>query len=1464
MNIRNLLSFFFACASILAHAQAPAVYFTENRNQWQSNVLYRAQLYGGLMYAEKNCLTYFFYDTHSSHHKHSGRHGDPAEIVPEGKSGAQHNPNTLKPAHNHDTSEIAQPELQNTHAYKVYFEGINNRTHVVGYEQLPGVEHYFLGNNPKQWASNVLNYRKIKYHEMYKHIDLFLYDAGGTMKYDFVVRPGGNPDKIKLRYDGVNHLRIDQKGNLIITTSVNSVVEQKPYAYQIIAGDTVEVECAYNLQRSELTYRVGNYNPEHTLYIDPELVFSTYTGSLSDNWGFTATYDNENNVYAGGIVSGYYYPVSTGAMQTQYGGGSWDIGIIKYDPTGTKRLYASYLGGGSAEMPHSLIVNSKNELLILGTTGSVDFPVKNAIQPAFAGGKSVDYDNTIIFESGVDMFVTRMSADGSQLLSSTFMGGSGNDGLNFENEKSTWELYYGRDSLYYNYADGARGEIMVDTHDNIYVASTTFSTDFPVKNAFQPVSGGSQDGVVFKLNANMTNLEWSSYIGGESKDAAYSITIDSDDNVFVTGGTCSQSMKIPLNGLIPSRIGGTVDAFLLKLDQSGKLQAGTHFGSDRYDQAHFVRCNSLGNVFIFGQTTAIGSTLVYNADFNQPNSGQFLASFSNDLSTLNWSTVFGSGIGTPNITPTAFEVDICNRIYLAGCGREWPDYGGWQAIQGTKNMPLTPNAYQSQTDGKDFYLMVIDDEAKELGYATYFGELHYAACTHSGRDHVDGGTARFDKKGNIYQSVCASCGGCQGFPTHPKPGAWSNVNNAWNCNNAVFRFYIGFGLLVADFELPEITCSANELTIVNKSQHLYNNPQLTYEWYVDGSSIVSTEEHLTHTFPEPGEYEIKLIVRDVSSCNLVDSISKKLLITEQIAYDVLPAKYICAGETVEIGIPNEYNPDYTYSWVPSQGLSAPDRPQTNVTPGETTDYELTVATNWCKTIYTQTVNVFQNDYHILELKITQNGEERNPVCSGDWYTVTAYTNAPTRRYIWSTSPSFYPIINADFSQNSITFMPTGKTTYYVRTMSTYCDFSDQSMVEVDVSFNDVEVFGDTLICKGDIVEIGVKNLYPENIMTYSWTPLYSIVSGAQSETPLVNPIANTDFVVRARNQDGCVKIDTVHVAVGDLDMVTLVNTPILCFGDSNAELEVLHFGGIAPHTYLWNDGDTNPAKHNLGEGVYSITITDSLGCEVSKTFNIIEPKLLELKNIAASNVNCETACNGSIQLTIEGGSKPYNIQWNNGLKTQDLYNLCQGTYTAEITDAHNCAAITTQAITISTDNTLPLLQATADKYIVYKGQKVQLSALPIPQEGISYMWTPMMWIENPYSAHATATPQQNYTYVVHASDIYGCSSSDTVHLQVVDWDCTKEFIFVPTAFTPNNDGVNDMFQIKSGAITELEFAIYDRWGEKLFETTDIEKTLWDGKYKGKPLEPQVLVYYIYARCLDNREFRDKGNITIIK
>ena len=1035
---------------------------------------------------------------------------------------------------------------------------------------------------------------------------------------------------------------------------------------------------------------------------------------------------------------------------------------------------------------------------------------------------------------------------------------------------------------------------MVDKDDNVYIASTTFSTDFPTLNAYQSTFGGMQDGVVCKFNPTLNTLLWSTYAGGNSKDAAYSIDVDKNGFAYVTGGTCSPTMNFPAGGFMSNRmLGGnnTVDAFVLKLSQlNGALQAGTYFGSTEYDQAHFVRVNDAGNVFIFGQTTAPGNTLIYNAIYNNPNSGQFLASFSNDLSSLNWSTVFGSGSGQPNISPTAFEVDICNRIYLAGVGREWPEPTGWYfnsalgyyeydlgwlGIQGTKNMDITADAYQSNTDGKDFYILVMDDEAKNLDYATYFGEIHdgrivsydginttFLGCRPSGRDHVDGGTSRFDTKGYVYQSVCASCGGCNGFPTAPKPGAWSVNNNSTNCNNAVMRFFIDFGLLIADFDLPVINCDTKKLQFTNTTQIHYNNPHIKYTWDFGDGSRTSNEFEPSHEYLSPGEYTIKLVAQDSSACNLADSITKKLLIENSISYETLETKNICQGDTVLIGISTPYDSLAVYEWSPIIGLADPTQPQTTAYPESTTIYTLTVTKGWCQTVYVQTVEVYENDYNITDIEVSVNGDVKNPICRGEKARLTAVTSAPTQQYLWSTSRTFIPLINIDLSKDYIEVSPFDTTTYYLKVLSAYCDFEDIDSVTVEVSYNKIHATGDTLICKGEVVEIQVENLTPAKPLTYSWFPKYAISVGDDTDKPLVNPEKTTNFIVYATNEDGCRLTDTVSVKVDELIIGTLVNNPISCFGKTDAAIDISP-NGIEPYTYLWENGDVVSTRINLMAGNYEVTVSDSLGCSNTRIFKIVEPPLLEISDTSIAFMTCEDACNGKISVTVIGGTLPYIYNWSNGDSLAKANNLCEGSYALSIIDAHGCTASLPAPITIGIHENLPKLDAYADSYVLFKGQSTNLHALKNPIDTIQYLWFPNLWIENYTKAVATITPDDSFTYYVKATDSYGCSSVDTVPVVVHDWICADPYIFVPTAFTPNKDGKNDVLKVESGVISKLQFSVYDRWGEKVFETTDMNQ-FWDGTYLGKPLQPQVLVYYINATCINQQTFNQKGNITLIR
>ncbi len=1466
------------------YSQKSAIYFTENKQQWDDNVLFRSQLYGGYLYIENNCLTYYFRDEKTLKHRHGAKNLTQEDL----DKSREYFLKTGKQLKHEDSANL---DSLKAHAYQVKFLGKNSHSKIYGFNQTQYTENYLYGNNPKNWSTNVRSFNDVKYENIYKNIDLHLYGNTTDLKYDFIVHPGGNPQKIQMQYDYVPSMKVRKDGVLVITTSVNEVYEQKPFAFQIIGVDTVEIPCSYKLEHFKVTYNLGAYNPNFTLYIDPNLVFSTYTGSTADNWGFTATYDTENNAYLGGIVEGFGYPISLGAIQEEYAGGNWDIGLMKLNETGENRIYATYLGGNSCEMPHSLIVNSKNELLILGTTGSSDFPVYNGYQTTFNGGDPIVYDNTISFENGVDIFVTKLAPDGTSILASTYLGGSKNDGINF-----SWEvdLNHGYDSLYYNYGDGARGEIMVDDEDNIYIASTTFSDDFPTTNGFQNSFGGVQDGVICKFDPNLSTLQWSSYIGGDSKDAAYSVDVDHSDGVFVTGGTCSSTLNLPSGGYKSERIGGTVDAFVIKLNKNnGALLGGTYFGSTKYDQAHFVRINNNNNVFIYGQTTAPDKTLIYNAKYNTPNSGQFLASFNNDLTELRWSTVFGSGSGTPNISPTAFEVDICNRIYLAGVGREWPEdyaqwyyYGnyttllydyGWSTIPGTKGMDITDGAYQKDTDGKDFYIMVIDDEANELNYASYFGELSdayviytptegytYYGCANSGRDHVDGGTSRFDANGYVYQSVCASCGGCNGFPVYPNPGVWSTKNNASNCNAAVFRFVIDFGLISADFEVPEVGCVSKELTFKNTSKILYNNPDVVYTWDF-GDGTTSNEESPTHTYSDTGTYLVSLTLQDEGSCNQGDAITKELTISNKVHNETLNVKNICLGDSVLIGIPNEYDDNLEYSWSPKEWLTDPSQPHTYATPNDTITYQLTVTSGWCQTIYEQKVNTFNADYHIEELNVIQGGTPQIPkICLGERIRLEVQTNAPSQRYLWSTDRKFNKIINPDFSLNYVNVNPFTTTTYYVKTLSTYCEFEATDSITVEVFYNDIVVAGDTLICSKEVTEISVKNLTPENELWYKWEPAEFVKDGATEAVAHVNPSSTTDFVIHATDAYGCTYVDTVHVRVDSLAVHMTNYHPVSCNGDTNASFDI-SVEGIPPYEYLWEDSTTNNYRKNIGKGDYSVVVSDSLGCRETMTVKITEPEVLKVDSITTFNETCMGACNGYIHAFASGGTQPYTYRWSNGAKTAKITNLCPRTYYLTLSDANGCKDSVQHSIPIILEEKLPVVEAFADNYQLYIGQTTKLHACKNPIDTISYLWTPNIMLDDNTKAITTFTPDIpiNLTYTVVAVDRYGCQSFDTIHVASSEWVCDNPFIFVPTAFTPNNDGKNDIIKVNSGVLSDLEFAIYDRWGEKIFETTD-QNEYWDGTYHGKPLQPQVFVYYLKATCLNGEKYEIKGNITLIR
>lgn len=878
------------CIALLLLVFAGSTYATDGmriipqRGQWPQSVNAHIPLKGGSLFIEADQWRFTFID--------------PTDWT------------TLQ-AHHHGESDIhPMPDSAAFHAFAIQFLRTEPEPDIKHANAYPFYYNYFLGNQPEQWATRVPVYATTTYQDMWPGIDIALAEADGHLKYDFLVRPGGIPEDIEWTYDGV--LPRLQDGKLQYTLSHGVQVQESiPAAYQWIDSRRVPVVVSYQQNGETFSFAVGDYDPAYALIIDPVLVFSSYTGSSADNFGFTATYDSKELLYGGGIVFNSGYPLTNGAYQSSFGG-TIDIGISKFSADGSQLVYSTFIGGESAETPNSLVTNADNELFIFGLTSSFTFPVgTNAFQRSFGGGTPVNYSsNGTDFTNGVDLFVFRMDSSGTQLLASTYIGGNGNDGVNDGLNP------FSPTKLTYNYGDFFRGEIVLDDLSNVYIATCTQSGNFPITpSALQPTYGGQQDGVVFSLDPTLNTLRWSTFLGGSDVDAAYSIKLDAGDNPYVSGGTASNDFPVSVQAANPFYIGGSGDGFLSHIEQGGfNLLASTFVGTPSFDQNYFIEIDQFDQVYVVGQTE--GQFLVSPGTYANPGSGQYLARFTADLSQLDRATVFGKGDGNPDISPTALLVDKCNNVYVSGWGGATNFFAQIPDIDIT-GLPTTPDAYQSQTDGSDFYFIVLSEDMDSLLYATYFGG-------NLSEEHVDGGTSRFDSRGAIYQAVCAGCRGNSDFPT--TPGAWSANNNSTNCNLGVIKFDLELSSVEALAAITGNPTGCAPLTINFENQ---GSSDVQYFWDF-GDGTTSNEENPSHTYLTSDTFLITFIVSDTNSvCKFPDTTKIPVAIFGSVQanfrYDPLVVNF---GEPVNFT--DLSDPASSYRWSFGDGNSSADQNPTHI------------------------------------------------------------------------------------------------------------------------------------------------------------------------------------------------------------------------------------------------------------------------------------------------------------------------------------------------------------------------------------------------------------------------------------------------------------------------------------------------------------------------------------------------------
>ena len=1132
------------CLSLLVQlGLAQVVHFIENKGQWPSQVKFSAATENGRTFFENNAFTHHFFDLSEIAKAHAGKEFEPIM-----------------------RGHVFRQVFRNAHPEKVVADAFQQTRY-----------NYFLGNDPLKWGRDCREAKGFRYQNFYTGIHLHVYQNEFFMKYDWEVQRGASPTQIQWSYEGTDDVRVED-GRLVVRTALGEIVEQIPIAYQMIpmegeaAGNNppmkMRVDCAFVKNGNTISFRVGNYNPRYALIIDPELIFSSYSGSFDDNFGYTATYDSQGNLISGSSAFGQGYPTTVGAYQTTWGGGDGqgtlagtDMAISKYDVSGTFLQWSTFLGGANDDLPHSLICNSNDELIVLGTTSSGNFPVtSNAFDNSFNGGANfAPFGVGVQYVNGSDIIVAKLNVNGNTLEASTFVGGTGNDGVNTAA------------GLKFNYADEFRGEVDLDANDNVYIASSTYSINFPTVNAFQSSIGGLQDACVFQLSSDLSQMNWSTYLGGSDDDSGFSLAEDNAGNVFVCGGT--QSVDFPLAGNGYGQIfnGGNSDGWIAKLNPSGtSLLTSTYFGSNVFDQLYFIETDNADEVFVYGQTRAANSTFVVNASFSQPNSGMLVTKFPNDLSSIVWSTVFGTGGGEPNLSPTAFLVDVCGKIYLSGWGGAVNEYSTTEAGY-TTGLLTTADAFQTTTDGSDFYLLVLEADASAVTYASFFGG-------NISSEHVDGGTSRFDRKGIIYQSVCAGCGGNSDFPIFPA-NAVSAVNNN-SCNNGVFKYDFQLPLTVANFNAPPLLCEGSTIQLVSTS-----SLAASVQWHFSDDNSTVFGNSVVHTFNAPGTYTITLTAQNPVTCNAVDTISRTITVVAPIV-ETLSDVTVCNGVPVQLGQMSA-DPNAVYSWTPNDGnLSDVNGPLPIFTGSINASYQLLVQHDVCTDTLTQNVLVPQ-----LELILPND----TALCVPDNIDLAALISPSSGSFIWSASPDFSNPLNSNTQDLSINVFVNGMQTYFAQLTSEGCAVEDS--VSVFMVGDQATIQGDFTACYGDTVSLSVLN--PNPTFNYQWQSNAQLLSGQGTSAVEFIITTGTTVSVSAATPSGCFAQDTVQVAVSALNASTInaTATPAVVLVGTNVQLNASPVN--AGYTYAWtpsfglnNANIHNPTAFVEMTSTYYVTVAD--------------------------------------------------------------------------------------------------------------------------------------------------------------------------------------------------------------------------------------------------------------------------------
>jgi hypothetical protein len=555
------------------------------------------------------------------------------------------------------------------HVLKIKLVGANAEAQVTGESELSGKSNYFLGNDPQQWRTNVAQYARVKYDDVYPGIDMVYYGNGRHLEYDFIVAAGADPSRIKLSMEGAQRLRLDERGDLVVSVGRSEIRQHKPFVYQEVNGVKKEVAARYVLGgERQVGFKVAEYDKSQPLVIDPVLVYSTFLGGSDVDSARGIAVDGDGFAYVTGQTASLNFPITAGSAQPVHGG-RVDAFVTKLNRTGSALVYSTFIGGESIDGGIGIAVRFGN-VYISGSTDSLTFPTTTgAFQTTFGGSQ--------------DAFVARLNSTGSALVYSTYLGGS--------------DIEEGRG-------------IALSSNGDASVTGPTESLDFPITaGAFQTTFGGGvQDGFVTRLNSTGSALVYSTYLGGTGNDAGQAIALEFG-SAYVTGSTTSSNFPTTA-GAFQTAFGGLNDAFVTRLNPTGSaLIYSSYLGGTRADSGLGIALDEFGGAYVTGSTAS--SNFPTTTGAFQTTFGGIVDAFVTRVNSTGSALVYSTYLGGDGIDSGQGIALGGRRAFVTGS-------------TSSSNFPTTADALQPANAGSsDAFITRLNATGSALLFSSYFGGI---------------------------------------------------------------------------------------------------------------------------------------------------------------------------------------------------------------------------------------------------------------------------------------------------------------------------------------------------------------------------------------------------------------------------------------------------------------------------------------------------------------------------------------------------------------------------------------------------------------------------------------------------------------------------------------------------------------------------------------------------------------------